>query len=138
MVAVPEQHAVPAGEESRLGWTLRVEADELEPAAVEEGDEGEVVILGHRVVDGDVNFVLDFRAHRGVGRVRRLGFEGRQRDTAARDHRRARSVEHIAANRADVEVGAQQIARAVGVDDGLAGEQLRHRDAEHSGQRLDQ
>lgn len=106
MVAVPEYHAVPAGEEPRLGGALGVEPDELEPAAVEEGDEGEVVILGHRVVDGDEKLVFDFFAHCGVGRIWRFRLERRQRDPAAGNHRRAGGVEYIPADRADVEAGS--------------------------------
>lgn len=138
VVAIPVEHAVPAGEEPRLGRALGVESDEFEPAAVEISDEGEVVGFGHRVVDCNVQLVIDFGADCGVVGVRRFGVEGRQGDPAARDHGRAGGVKHVAANRADVEVGAQQIGRAVGVDNLLAGEQLRHRDAEHLSQRLNE
>ena len=69
----------------------------------------------------------------GFGDVQR-----RQGDAAAAHHGLPGGVEHIAAQGADVELGAKQVGRTVPVDDGLALHQLEHADAQSRRQRLQQ
>ena len=66
-----------------------------------------------------------------------LGFERGQGDTAARDHRTAGRVQHIAAHRTHIQPGAAHIGRAVDVDDLLAGKQLGHGNAQRGCKRLE-
>ena len=70
--------------------------------------------------------------------VRLLRLQRRQRHAAAGHHRRTGGVDDISAHRADVQGRAQNIGRTVGIDHLLAREQLRHRNAQRSSQRLQQ
>ena len=71
------------------------------------------MLLGHRVGDGEETFVLHPLEGKGVAVVCCLGLQRRQGDATAGDGSAPRGVEDIAANRANVEMGAQQIARHV-------------------------
>ena len=138
LIAVPIEFAVAAAEEAGGGGTLGVETDKLEPVPGDVGDEGDGVGLGHRVGDFYVQLVLDFGDGGGVGSVGRFRFQRGQGDAAAADARRAGGVQDVAADRADVQAAAQQVGGTVCVGDDLAGEQLRQRDAQRGGQRLQQ
>jgi len=66
-----------------------------------------------------------------------LGFERGQGDAAARDHRAAGRVQHIAAHWTHIQPGAAHIGRAVDIDDLLAGKQLGHGNAQRGCERLE-
>lgn len=120
------------------GGTLRIQLDQLEPVRCHIGQKGDVVGLGHGVVDGHILFILHRLHGDGVGVVRFFRFQRGQGNAAAADHRFAGGVNHIAADGADVESGAQQIGRTVPIDNGITGEQLHHRNAQGGGQRFQQ
>ena len=123
-VAVPVQHAVSADEKAGLRVAFRIELDHVKPVAGDAGEEGNVVTFGHWMVDRDIMFVLDDLALHGVFRIRFFRFERRQRQSAAGNDGRTGAVQHVAADRADIQLRAQQIGCAVGIDDLLAAEQL--------------
>mgnify|MGYP006969019980 CR=1 FL=1 len=61
-----------------------------------------------------------------------------QGDAAAAHHGLPGGVEHVAADGADIEFGAQEIGGPVLVDHGLSLHQFQNRDAQRSGQGLQQ
>ena len=71
-------------------------------------------------------------------RVRALGLGRRQRDAAAAHDRLADGVYHVAADGTDVKLAPGHMGGAVAVAHVLAREQLQHRNAQRSGQRLQQ
>ena len=137
-VAVPVKDTVTAAEKARLGVAFGVEAHELEAAVRAVGGKGEIVRFGHRMRGGNIKLVLDILNAKVVRLIGLLGFERRQGDAAARDHRAAGRVQHIAAHRAHIQPGAAHVGGAVNVDDLLAGEQLRHGNAQRGRKRLEQ
>lgn len=126
VVAVPIEPAVAAAatEKACFGVAFGIELDGFKAAAGAVGDEGNVVLLGHGVINGDVILVLDVLDAGGVGVIRRFRLERRQGDAAAGNHGRAHGLEHVAADGADVKLAFEHVGGAVGVDDLLAGEQL--------------
>ena len=73
-----------------------------------------------------------------MSRLRLLHLQRRQGDAAAAKDAGAGGVDDIAAQGADIELGAQHIPRPIVVGDTLAGEQLRHGHAQVLRQRLQQ
>lgn len=124
VVAVPVEPAVAAAapEKACFGVAFRIELDDFKAAAGAVGDEGNVVLLGHGVIDSDVILVLDVLDCGGVGVVGRFRLERRQGDATAGNHGRAHGLEHVAADGADVKLAFEHVGGAVGVDDLLASE----------------
>lgn len=137
-VAVPVENAAAAAEKTRFGVSLGVEAHKLEAVVRAVSREGQVMLLGHRVNGGNIQLVLDVLDRDLVRLVGLLGFERRQGHAAAGNHRAARRVEHVAADRADVQPGTAHIRRAVDVFDLLARQQLGHGNAQSGRERLQQ
>ena len=67
-----------------------------------------------------------------------LGFQRGQGEAAAAEHRRPGAVDDVAADGADVPLGPEQVAGAVGVGDAVPGEQLHDGDVQGLGQGLDE
>ena len=137
-ITVPIELAVAAAEEAGGGGTLGVKADKLKAVPSDVDDEGNVVRLGHLMGDFHVQLMLDFGDGGGVGVVGCFCLQRGQSDAAAADARRAGSGQDVAADRTDVEAAAQQVGGTVRVGDDLAGEELRQRDVQRGGQRLQQ
>ena len=70
--------------------------------------------------------------------VRRFGIQSRKRHTTAADDRISQGVDHIAADRADIQLGTKQIGGLILVDDGITFHQLHDGDTESGGKRLDE
>ena len=138
-VAVKVEHTLAAKWETTGCIALGIELDELELIAREIGDEGDIMFLRHGVVDGDEELVFDpFDGELVifVG-VFRLGNVLRgQSDAAAADDGLSGGMQNIAADRADVELGAQEVGGTVPVDDRFALHQLQDRYPQRGGQRL--
>ena len=99
------------------------------------------MVFGHGVVDGDEKLIfhpLERQLMVFVGVVRLRDVQRRQGDAAAAHDSLPGGVEHIAAQGADIELGAKQVGRTVPVDDGFALHQLEHADAQSRRQRLQQ
>lgn len=126
MVAVPIEPAVAAAatEKACFGVSFGIELDALKAAAGAVGDEGNVVLLGHGVSDGNVVFIFDVLDCGGVGVVGRFRFQRRQGDAATGHHGWAHGLKNIAADGANIELAFEHVGGAIGVDDLLAGEQL--------------
>lgn len=126
VVAVPVEPAVAAAapEKAGFGVAFGIELDGFKAAAGAVGDEGNVVLLGHGVINGDVILVLDVLDAGSVDVIRRFRLERRQGDATAGNHGRAHGLEHVAADGADVKLAFEHVGGAVGVDDLFAGEQL--------------
>lgn len=129
VVAVPIEPAMTAAaaKETGFGAAFGIELGDFEAAAIAVGDKRNVMFLAHWMVDGDVVFVLDELTLSLMRVVRRFRFQWWQRDATAGHHGRAHGLEHVAADRADIELGFEHVGGAVGVDDLFAGEQLGHR-----------
>ena len=99
------------------------------------------MILCHRVVDGNEQLILHPLDGQLVVLIGVLGvgdiLRG-QGHAATADHGLPGGVEHIAADGADIEFGAQEIGGTVPVDDRLPLHQLQNRDAQRSGQGFQQ
>lgn len=126
VVAVPVEPAMAAAATKKAGFgvSFGIELDALKAAAGAVGDEGNVVLLGHGVINGDVILVLDVLDAGGVGVIGRFRFQRRQGDATAGNHGWAHGLKNVAADGADVELAFEHVGGAVGVDDLLAGEQL--------------
>lgn len=126
VVAVPVEPAMAAAATKKAGFgvSFGVELDALKAAAGAVGDEGNVVVFCHGVIDGNVVFIFDVLDCGGVGVVGRFRFQRRQGDAAAGHHGWAHGLKNIAADWADIELAFEHVGGAIGVDDLLAGEQL--------------
>lgn len=126
VVAVPVQPAMAAAATKKAGFgvSFGIELDALKAAAGAVGDEGNVVVFCHGVIDGNVVFVFDVLDCGGVGVVGSFRFQRRQGDAAAGHHGWAHGLKNVAADWADVKLAFEHVGGAVGVDDLLAGEQL--------------
>lgn len=92
----------------------------------------------HRVLYCHKVFVLYFLDPKQVFFIRIFHFQRRQGDAAAADHSFAGRLDHIAADRTDVEPLPEHIARPVFVPNILPGKQLNHRDIKGLCQRFQQ
>lgn len=126
VVAVPVEPAVAAAapEKAGFGVAFGIELDGFKAATGAVGDEGNVVVFCHWVINGDVILVLDVLDAGGVGVVGRFRFQRRQGDAAAGNHGWAHGLKNVAADGANIELAFEHVGGAVGVDDLLAGEQL--------------
>lgn len=140
MVAVPVEPAVAAAATKKAGFgvSFGIELDTLKAAAGAVGDEGNVVVFCHGVIDGNVVFVFDVLDCGGVGIVGRFRFQRRQGDAAAGHHGWTHGLKNIAADGADVELAFEHVGGTVGVDDLLAREKLSDGNFERLRKRLEQ
>lgn len=140
VVAVPVEPAVAAAATKKAGFgvSFGIELDALKAAAGAVGDEGNVVVFCHWVIDGNIVFVFDMLDCGGVGVIRRFRFQRRQGDAAAGNHGWTHGLKNIAADGADVELAFEHVGGAVGVDDLLAGEQIGDGNLERLRQGLEQ
>ena len=138
-VAVKVQHSrAPHGEAGR-GVALGVKLDQLQLVARQVGEKRDGMVLRHGVVEGDEKLVLyplNGQLMVLVGVLSLGDILGGQGDSAAAHDGLPGAVEHIAADRADIELGAEQVGGAVAVDNGLALHQLQHRYPQRRCQRL--
>ncbi len=140
VVAVPVEPAVAATATKKAGFgvSFGVELDALKAAAGAVGDEGNVVVFCHGVIDGNVVFVFDVLDCGGVGVVERFRFQRRQGDAAAGNHGWTHGLKNVAADGADVKLAFEHVGGAVGVDDLFAGEQLSNGNLERLREGLEQ
>ena len=99
-VAVEVEYACAGDFETAAGVSLRVKLDQLQFVAGEAGNEGNGVVFGHGVVDGDEKLIfhpLERQLMVFVGVVRLRDVQRRQGDAAAAHDSLPGGVEHIAA-----------------------------------------
>ena len=70
--------------------------------------------------------------------VRRLSLQSRKRHTAAADDGIPQGVDHVAADGADVQLGAKQIGGSVLIDDSIAFHEFHDRDTQGGGKRFEE
>lgn len=140
VVAVPVKPAMAAAATKKAGFgvSFRIELDALKAAAGAVGDEGNVVVFCHGVIDGNVVFIFDVLDCGGVGVVGRFRFQRRQGDAAAGNHGWAHGLKNVAADGANIELAFEHVGGAVGVDDLLAGEKLSNGNFERLREGLEQ
>ena len=117
---------------------LGIPFDDLHSIAADMGDEGNIMILGHGMIHGDVVFVFDELHADPVGFIGGFRFQRRQMDPAATDLGVAGGEDHIAAEGADIKSSPLHIGGAVTVFHPFAPEQFRHGNTEGRGQRRQQ
>ena len=128
-VTVPVELPPAAVQETGLGISFRVEPDQFRPVRGHIGDKSDVVLPGHRMGQGNKQLIFHVFHLGKVCRLRLLRFQRGQGNAAAGDHGFSGGPQHIAADRADIKPGPQNVGTPVLIVDGLAGEQLRHGDA---------
>ena len=117
---------------------LRVGPLEQDPIGGHLGEKADEMFLGHGVVHGDVPIVLHLLHLDAVGLVGLLSLQRRQVHPATVEGPLAHGVDHIAADRTDVELAPQHVPRPVPVGLIVPGEQLGHGDPQGPGQGLQQ
>lgn len=140
VVAVPVEPAVAATATKKAGFGVAfgIKLDGFKAAAGAVGNEGNVVLLGHGVIDGNVVFVFDVLDCGDVGVVGRFRFQRRQGDAAAGNHGWTHGLKNVATDGADVKLAFEHVGGAVGVDDLFAGEQLSNGNLERLREGLEQ
>ena len=138
VIAAPVEHAHAPQLQTGLGIAFRIEFHHLHPVAGDEGQKGNVVLLGHRMGNGDKMLILHTFDGNSVITVRLFCLQGRQGDPAAADDGMANAVDHITADGANIEFGAQHIGRDILIDDMLPVHQFNHGDIQRLGQGLQQ
>ena len=131
-----------AGEagQARFGALLGVEFFDGHAVEAHDGDEAEVVLLVHLVVEGDVPVALDRLDVHGVRLVGWQGDERGQLPAAAGHFGVAGGDDHVAAGGADAECGAFHGSSRSGIDGQAAVEQRFHGSSQafgQAGQKLD-
>lgn len=94
--------------------------------------------LCHGMMDGDevlIFYRLDLDLVVFIGR---FSLQSRKRHAAASDDRIPQGVDHVAADGADVQLGAKQIGGSVLVDDSIALHEFHDRDTQGGGKRLEE
>ena len=128
-VAAPEELSPATVQESGLGSSLRVESDQLRPVRGYIGDKPDVVLPGHGMGQGDKQLIFHGFHLGKVRLLRLLRLQCRQGNAAAGNHGFSGGPQHIAADRADIKPGPQNIGALVLVADGLPGEQFGYGEA---------
>lgn len=135
-IAVAKQVSSAPETKSALCVSFRVQLDHLKLFGCHIGQKGNVVGFCHGMMDGDemlVFYRLDLNL---VVFVRRFGLQSRKRYTAAADDRIPQGVDHVAADGADVQLGAKQIGGSVLIDDSVALHEFHDGDTESGGKRF--
>ena len=101
-VAIVIEFSQAAQLQAGLGIAFRIELDQLDAVRGDKGHEGDMMRLGHGMVDGDEMLILHIFDGYGVGFIGILRFQRRQGDPAAADHGAAHGVDGIAADGTDV------------------------------------
>lgn len=135
-VAVAIQVSSASETKSALCVSFRVQLDHLKLFGYHIGQQGNVVGFCHRMVDGNEVLVFYLLALDLVVFVRSLSIQSRKRHTAAADNRISQGVDHVAADGADIQLGAKQIGGSVLIDDSIAFHEFHDGDAEGGGKRF--
>ena len=109
-VAVAIQVSSASEAKSALCVSFRVQLDHLKLFGCHIGQKGNVVGFCHGMTDGDevlIFYRLDLDL---VVFVQRFGIQSRKRHTTAADDRISQGVDHIAADRADIQLGTSRLA----------------------------
>ena len=134
-VAEGQQLPRPLPPEAGLRPLLGIELLHLEVAVGDVGQERDVVLPLHGVLQVHIEFVLHIFHHDPVSALRRLLLQHGQTDAAAGESALAHGVDHIAADGADGKDAPLHVGGDIAVHRYLSGEQFRHGHAQGVAQR---
>ena len=104
LITVPIQGSLSTGKESCFCIALWVEFSQKESVIRTVGQKGNIVFLGHGMLDGEKEFVLYVFHTKHMRLIRGFCFQGRQRDPAARNGGSSAAMQDIPADRTDIEL----------------------------------
>ena len=130
LVTVPVEHSKPPQLKAGFGISFRIEFHQMNPIRGHKGDEGNVVLLGHGMGNGNEMLILNGCDAEDMAAVRFLCLLRRQGDSAAADEGVSGAVDDVPADGADVEFTAKHIGGGIFVDDVLAVHELYDRDVQ--------
>lgn len=135
-IAVVIQVSSTTETKSALCVSFRVQLDHLKLFECHIGQKGNVVGFCHGMMDGDevlIFYRLDLDL---MVLIRRLSLQSRKIHAAAADDRIPQGVDHVAADGADIQLGAKQIGGSVLIDDSVAFHEFHDRDTQGGGKRF--
>mgnify|MGYP007130658167 CR=1 FL=1 len=109
LIAIDVNKAATSQLKACFGVSFGIKFDHLETIDSHIGQEGNKMLLGHRVLHRDKMLILHGLDGHGVGLVRLLGLQGRQGDAAAAEGTFAHGMDHVSADRTDIELTPQHI-----------------------------
>ena len=104
LITVPIQGSLSTGKESCFCIALWVEFSQKESVIRTVGQKGNIVFLGHGMLDGEKEFVLYVLHTKHMRLIRGFCFHGRQRDPAAGNGGSSAAMKDIPADRTDIEL----------------------------------
>lgn len=104
LITVPIQGSLSTGKESCSCIALWVEFSQKESVIRTVGQKGNIVFLGHGMLDGEKEFVLYVFHTKRMRLIRGFCFQGRQRDPAAGNGGSSAAMQDIPADRTDIEL----------------------------------
>lgn len=90
------------------------------------------------MMDGDEMLILYRLDLDLVVFIRRFGLQSRKRHTTAADDGISQGVDHVAADGADIQLGAEQIGGSVLIDDSIALHEFHDGDTQGGGKWLEE
>ena len=104
LITVPIQGSLTTGKESCFCIALWVEFSQKESVIRTVGQKGNIVFLGHGMLDGEKEFVLYVFHTKHMRLIRGFCFQGRQRDPAAGNGGSSAAMQDIPADRTGIEL----------------------------------
>ena len=104
LITVPIQGSLSTGKESCFCIALGVEFSQKESVIRTVGQKGNIVVLGHGMLDGEKEFVLYVFHTKHMRLIRGFCFQGRQRDPAAGNGGSSAAMQDIPADRTGIEL----------------------------------
>lgn len=138
MVAVPVQDTSAAVKKACFRIAFRIKLHHFKPVGRGIGKKGKMMLLCHGMGGGDIQLMLHVLILNFMSFIRFLCLQRRKGNAAAGYHSLSRRMQDIAADRTDINGRPQDIGCAVCIDDLFPGKQLRYRQLQCPGQRLQQ
>ena len=104
LITVPIQGSLSTGKESCFCIALWVEFSQKESVIRTVGQKGNIVFLGHGMLDGEKEFVLYVFHTKHMLLILVFCFQGRQRDPAAGNGGSSAAMQDIPADRTGIEL----------------------------------
>lgn len=104
LITAPIQGSLSTGKESYFCIALWVEFSQKESVIRTVGQKGNIVFLGHGMLDGEKEFVLYVFHTKHMRLIRGFCFQGRQHYPAAGNGGSSAAMQDIPADRTDIEL----------------------------------
>ena len=104
LIAIDVNKAAASQLKTGFGVPFRIKFDKIQPISRHIGNKRYVMTFFHRMVDGNKVLVFNLFYTNFVLIVRRLGFKGRQSDTATTDYSLSARVNYVTADRAHIKL----------------------------------